>query len=135
MAKVEGDAMDDGKAAVGRRGGLDGQRVNRDYEIFLRELEEDDELRSGVNLYRDPAAEERIQRRREQKARWKARRAAAAAANGGDEVMDDAQLGPDVDDIDDGMTDDGFTTDGESEFGDEIPTVPMDELLDDLDGE
>lgn len=136
MAKAEGDPGDDGKAAVGRRGGLDGQKVQQDYEYFLRELEEDEELRAGVNLYRDPAAEERIRRRREQKALWRARQAAkmaAAAESGDDELMDDAAVAAtDDDDGFDGMTDDGFTTDGESEFGDEVPSVPMDELLDDL---
>ncbi|MCO5582995.1 hypothetical protein L7F22_036900 [Adiantum nelumboides] len=75
MAKAEGEVETEGKAAVGRRGGLDGQKVEKDYEMFLRELEEDEELRAGVNLYRDPAAEERNRQRREDKARWKAMRA------------------------------------------------------------
>lgn len=41
-----------GRGALGRRGGLDGKRVEQDYEHFLRELEEDPELRATVNLYR-----------------------------------------------------------------------------------
>lgn len=134
MAKLDGETADEGKAAVGRRGGLDGQKVQADYEYFLRELEEDDELRKGVNLYRDPVAEERIQRRREHKAMWKARQAAKLLQKQqdgtGDEIMDEAS---DEKDEYDAMTDDGFTTDGESEFGDEVPSVPIDELLDDFD--
>jgi nonsense-mediated mRNA decay protein 3 len=140
IAKAEGEAPDEGKAAIGRRGGLDGQRVERDYELFLQALEEDEELRAGVNLYRDPEAEERLRRRREQKARWKARQVAKAAAMaqaGEDEVMDEAPVqldgATDEEEFDDGMTDDGFTSDGESEFGDHAPQVPIDELLDDLD--
>lgn len=41
-----------GRGALGRRGGLDSARVEADYEHFLRDLEEDPELRATVNLYR-----------------------------------------------------------------------------------
>lgn len=41
-----------GRGALGRRGGLDQARVEKDYEMFLRDLEEDPELRSTVNLYK-----------------------------------------------------------------------------------
>lgn len=131
-----------GRGALGRRGGLDGQKVEAAYEWFLRELEEDEEMRAGVNLYRDKEAEERLRIKREAKAFRKAKKAAraeAAAANG--DAMDqdgDAAMGGGAaatDDVDDGMTDDGFTTDGESEFGDDedVPRIRMDELLDDMD--
>lgn len=139
MAKVEGEE-DNVKTAVGRKGGLDGQKVQRDYELFLKELEEDEEMRAGVNLYRDPEAEERNKKRREDKARWKARKLAMDTASaeqglGDDEVMRDA-AGKDGDGDLDGLTDDGFTTDGESEFGDDdVPGIRMEELLDDMDGE
>jgi len=33
-------------------GGVDQAKVERDYELFLRELEEDPELRGNVNLYK-----------------------------------------------------------------------------------
>lgn len=134
MAKVEG-AEDDVKTAVGRKGGLDGQKVQRDYELFLKELEEDEEMRAGVNLYRDPEAEERNKKRREDKARYRARKVAmdaAKAEQGDDEDMQEASGDANVD----ALTDDGFTTDGESEFGDdEVPGIRLDELLDDMDGE
>ncbi|KAN0061451.1 ribosome-binding protein [Thecaphora frezii] len=120
MAKEAEDASAEGavgRGAVGRRGGLDSQRVERDYELFLRELEEDEEMRQNVNLYRDPKKEEercaKLQRLKELK---EARLAALAA---GEELMED--------------TDDGLTTDGESEWGDDdAPRVRMEELLDDL---
>ncbi|KAG8948749.1 hypothetical protein FRC04_009360 [Tulasnella sp. 424] len=44
-----------GRGAVGRRGGLDQERVEKDYENFLQELEEDPELRATVNLYKTDA--------------------------------------------------------------------------------
>ncbi|UZJ51814.1 hypothetical protein CBS101457_001134 [Exobasidium rhododendri] len=135
MAKVEGEE-DNVKTAVGRKNGLDGQKVQKDYEMFLKELEEDEEMRAGVNLYRDPAAEERNKKRREDKARWRARKLALEAENaeeGGDNVMADV-AGQHQDQDFDGMTDDGFTTDGDSEFGDDdLPGVRLDELLDDMD--
>ncbi|GAC99706.1 nonsense-mediated mRNA decay protein 3 [Pseudozyma hubeiensis SY62] len=107
-----------GRGAVGRRGGLDSQRVERDYELFLRELEEDEEMRGTVNLYRDAKKEEERKLRKERAAQIKAERE-AALANGGME--------------EDGEFDDGATTDGESEWGDDdAPRVGMDELLDDL---
>lgn len=127
-----------GRGALGRKGGLDGQRVEAAYEWFLRELEEDEELRAGVNLYRDKEAEERLRHKREAKARRRARKAVQDAGTDGD---GDAEMGGDGDggaaDIDDGMTDDGMTTDGESEFGDDedVPRIRMEELLDDMDGE
>jgi len=42
-----------GRGAVGRRGGLDQERVERDYESFLRDLEEDPEFRATINIYKD----------------------------------------------------------------------------------
>lgn len=41
-----------GRGALGRRGGLDQKRVERDYEIFLQSIEEDKEMRSAINLYK-----------------------------------------------------------------------------------
>lgn len=124
-----------GRGAVGRKGGLDGKRVEAAYEWFLRELEEDEEMRAGVNLYRDHEAEERLRRKREIKARRKAKQATAKAQNAED-ADGDAAMGAEGEvDIDDGVTDDGMTTDGESEFGDDedIPRVRLEELMDDMD--
>ena len=41
-----------GRGALGRRGGVDQKNVERDYELFLRDLEEDKEMRGAINLYR-----------------------------------------------------------------------------------
>jgi nonsense-mediated mRNA decay protein 3 len=41
-----------GRGVVGRLGGRDQKKVDEDYELFLRELEEDPEMRAGVNMYK-----------------------------------------------------------------------------------
>lgn len=41
-----------GRGAFGRRGGLDQKKVERDYELFLRDIEEDTEIRAAINLYK-----------------------------------------------------------------------------------
>ncbi|WVQ80344.1 hypothetical protein IAT38_002449 [Cryptococcus sp. DSM 104549] len=42
-----------GRGALGRRGGVDQKNVERDYELFLRDLEEDKEMRAAINLYKN----------------------------------------------------------------------------------
>ena len=61
------------RGAIGRMGGRDQKRVEEDYEHFLRDLEEDPELRSGINLYKatevkmaPPDAEKKSSRRKVQ---------------------------------------------------------------------
>ncbi|KAF9027017.1 NMD3-domain-containing protein [Hymenopellis radicata] len=41
-----------GRGVVGRMGGRDQKKVEEDYELFLREIEEDEEMRGAVNLYK-----------------------------------------------------------------------------------
>lgn len=41
-----------GRGVVGRMGGRDQKKVEADYELFLRDLEEDPEMRGAVNLYK-----------------------------------------------------------------------------------
>jgi nonsense-mediated mRNA decay protein 3 len=54
MAKEAGEEGETGagRGVVGRMGGRDQKKVDEDYELFLRELEEDPELRGSVNLYK-----------------------------------------------------------------------------------
>ncbi|KAL7418842.1 ribosome-binding protein [Cryptotrichosporon argae] len=80
IAKEADDGMAEGSAAVGRgalgrRGGLDQKNVERDYELFLRDLEEDKEMRAAINLYRA-----------DQEAAAAAASAAAAAAGADSDV-------------------------------------------------
>ncbi|KIK68748.1 hypothetical protein GYMLUDRAFT_92249 [Collybiopsis luxurians FD-317 M1] len=50
-AGEEGDTGS-GRGVVGRMGGRDQKKVEEDYELFLRDLEEDPEMRGAVNLYK-----------------------------------------------------------------------------------
>lgn len=54
IAKEAGEEGDTGKerGVVGRMGGRDQKKVEEDYELFLRDLEEDTEMRGAVNLYK-----------------------------------------------------------------------------------
>jgi nonsense-mediated mRNA decay protein 3 len=54
IAKEAGEEGETGKerGVVGRMGGRDQKKVEEDYELFLRDLEEDPELRGMVNLYK-----------------------------------------------------------------------------------
>lgn len=57
MAKeVEEDTQTDRKGMIGKMGGRDQKKVEQDYELFLRDLEEDPEMRAGVNLYKTDGA-------------------------------------------------------------------------------
>jgi nonsense-mediated mRNA decay protein 3 len=58
MAKEEGEEGETGggRGAVGRMGGRDLKKVEEDYELFLRDLEEDIEMRATVNLYKTDGA-------------------------------------------------------------------------------
>ncbi|KIM86812.1 hypothetical protein PILCRDRAFT_816071 [Piloderma croceum F 1598] len=55
IAKEAGEEGETGKerGVVGRMGGRDQKKVEEDYELFLRDLEEDPEMRGAVNLYKD----------------------------------------------------------------------------------
>jgi nonsense-mediated mRNA decay protein 3 len=57
LRSIAKEAGEDGetssaRGAIGRMGGRDQKKVEEDYEHFLRDLEEDPELRSGINLYK-----------------------------------------------------------------------------------
>ncbi|KAK7462763.1 ribosome-binding protein [Stygiomarasmius scandens] len=54
IGKEEGEEGEtgSGRGVVGRMGGRDQKKVEEDYELFLRDLEEDSEMRAAVNLYK-----------------------------------------------------------------------------------
>lgn len=54
IAKEQGEEGETGggRGVVGRMGGRDQRKVEEDYELFLKDLEEDPELRASVNLYK-----------------------------------------------------------------------------------
>ncbi|KAI0250616.1 NMD3-domain-containing protein [Lactifluus subvellereus] len=75
MAKEEGEEGETGggRGAVGRMGGRDQKKVEEDYELFLRDLEEDPEMRATVNLFKtdDTKAGKAVSRTSDVKARKK----------------------------------------------------------------
>lgn len=121
-----------GRGAFGRRGGLDQQKVEKDYEMFLRELEEDPELRGSINLYKAATA--------------------AAVASGGDVNMSGgagmsggkgrrgkkAAAQSSAMDVEDDAMDDGegaqggatITEETDDEDEEDFPDIELDELLD-----
>ena len=100
--KLKRMAKDEGEMLPRKQ---DQDKTERDFEMFLRDVEEDEEMRQTVALYKAEKA-------RKEKA---------------GEKMD-------VDDVDDGgeesVAPTEGTTDGE---GDEVPRINMDELLEDFD--
>ncbi|KAJ7599357.1 NMD3 family-domain-containing protein [Mycena floridula] len=97
-----------GRGVVGRMGGRDQKKVEEDYELFLRDLEEDPEMRSAVNLY-------------------KARDVKMTDADA-PKLKKKGQYAMDVDETPPAAE----PEDGEEQEGD-FPDVSLDELLDDFD--
>ena len=118
LRSIAKEADEDGETSgargvVGRMGGRDSKKVDLDYELFLRDLEEDLEMRGAVNLYKvqkDEAAET----------------AEIAARLSGGKQRAKGQLDPDV-----RMTDDVQEEDGEEEV--DFPEIKLDELLEEFD--
>lgn len=56
ISKEAGEEGETGNARgiVGRLGGRDQRKIEEDYELFLRDIEEDPEIRGAVNLYKAP---------------------------------------------------------------------------------
>lgn len=112
------DGTANGRGVVGRMGGRDKKKVNEDYELFLRELEEDPEMRGAVNLFKA-----------------KDDREGAGSGTAGGKTRKRAQFAMEVDE---GRPPGAAPATGEeTEDGDEaeadFPDVKLDELLDDFD--
>lgn len=115
IAKEEGEEGETGggRGVVGRTGGRDQKKVDEDYELFLRDLEEDPELRGAVNLYK--AEDVKMKEGRDVGQRRR---------NG--------QYGMDVDE--EARDAEGTTANGEEEEEEpDFPEVGLDELLEDFD--
>jgi len=114
IAKEAGEDGDTSgsRGIVGRMGGRDRKKVDQDYELFLRDLEEDLEMRGTVNLYKiqkDEATET----------------AELVARLAGGKQRAKGQLDPDVQ-MNDGV---GEEDDEETDF----PEVRLEELLEEFD--
>jgi len=117
--EVEEDETIERKGIVGKQGGRDQKKVEQDYELFLRDIEEDAEMRAAVNLFKVDRAGSGKNR-----ATRRARKAAHAAANSMD--MDEE---PSVPASEVAMED---TDEHEEEEEADFPEVRLDELLDDF---
>ena len=100
------------RGIVGRTGGRDRKKVDQDYELFLRDLEEDLEMRGGVNLYKIQKDET-------------AEMADIAARLAGGKQRAKGQLDPDVQMTDAAQDDD--------EVEGDFPEVRLEELLEEFD--
>lgn len=101
-----------GRGALGRRGGLDQRKVEADYELFLRDIEEDAEMRAAINLYKGPNKQ-------------KSAAVASAKRKGGQYAMDIDEK------IEETQSEDQESSVGDPDEAD-FPDVRLDELLDDF---
>ncbi|KAK7204656.1 NMD3 family-domain-containing protein [Myxozyma melibiosi] len=120
MAK-EYNEMEDSAAMSTKQRQMEADRIERDYELFLQELEEDPELRSTINLYKAPNSQnpERVRPTRPTKMEGIEEGEEPVADADGDAAME-MDEGEEVDDDDD-------ESDGSA------PDVGLDELLDEID--
>lgn len=102
------------RGIVGRMGGRGSEKVDQDYELFLRDLEEDMEMRGAVNLYKIQKEET-------------AETAEIAARLAGGKQRAKGQPDPDVQMADSARKDD--EADDETDF----PEIKLDELLEEFD--
>jgi nonsense-mediated mRNA decay protein 3 len=115
MAKeAEEDGGASGRGVVGRLGGRDQKKIDQDYEHFLRDIEEDPDLRGAIDIY---------------KAKDQAMGAGSGMAGG--KTRRKAQFGMDVDEGQPQPTTDVASETGEEEV--DFPDVKLDELLEDFD--
>ncbi|KAH9947139.1 NMD3-domain-containing protein [Amylocystis lapponica] len=103
------------RGVVGRMGGRDQKKVEEDYELFLRDLEEDTEMRGAVNLYKA-----------------KDDRPTAGSGLAGGKTRKKAQVAMDVDEGAGGNTP-AAGAEVEEEAEPDFPEVKLDELLEDFD--
>ena len=116
-----------GRGALGRRGGVDQKKVERDYEIFLQSIEEDKDMRAAINLYkgqsvRAPAAATNDVDMGRSRPTGSSKRKGKAAQFAME--VDEARAGSAV------AASETATEGGEDEA--DFPEVKLDELLDDM---
>lgn len=107
-----------GRGVVGRLGGRDKKKVEEDYELFLRDLEEDPELRAGVNLYKTKDVPKDVKMTAP---------GAAGPVHGGAKKKKNQQDRPAMD------VEMGETVESEGEEEPDFPAVKLEELLEDFD--
>ncbi|KAI0918272.1 hypothetical protein AcV5_002298 [Taiwanofungus camphoratus] len=118
MAKEEGEEGDTGggRGVVGRMGGRDQKKVEEEYELFLRDLEEDEEMRGAVNLYKT-----------------RSNKPGAGSGLAGGKTRKKAQFGMDVDEGASQAETLKQPAEPEEEDEPDFPEVKLDDLLEDFD--
>lgn len=118
IGKEEGEDGEtgSGRGVVGRLGGRDRRKVEQDYELFLRDLEEDPEMRGAVNLYKVPEV----------------KMASATASGAGAVGKRKGQYAMEVDEGEEKEYDDEDDED-ENEPEADFPEVKLEELLEEFD--
>jgi len=126
IAKEAEDVADGtvGRGALGRKGGVDQRNVERDYELFLRDLEEDKEMRAAINLYK-------AEQKEAEDAQMASGQSGSGLAGGKRRQGAAKQAAQQMDVEDDGMAEDGQGDDEGTVADDEedFPEIDMDELL------
>jgi nonsense-mediated mRNA decay protein 3 len=107
-----------GRGVVGRMGGRDQKKVEEDYELFLRDLEEDPEMRGAVNLYK--TGSERDVKMAGPAAGGKSKKTTQFAMDVDERAVEKAETA---------VGDNGEEEDEEPDF----PEVKLDELLEEFD--
>ena len=123
-ANVDAPTSTGGRGVVGRMGGRDQRKVEEDYELFLRDIEEDEEIRAAVNLYKAPGSS--------------SMKPGSGMAGGKTrkKVKRQGGEGMDMDDGDTNMESEsvqGLQTEDKEEDEADFPDVKLEELLDDFD--
>ncbi|KAJ7638333.1 NMD3 family-domain-containing protein [Roridomyces roridus] len=111
-----------GRGVVGRMGGRDQRKVEEDYELFLRDLEEDPEMRGAVNLYKAAPGDTRM-----------GPAPGEGRAGGGKGSRKKAQFAMDVDATEEAPPERVTLDDDEAEEEADFPEVQLDELLEGFD--
>lgn len=114
-----------GRGVVGRMGGRDQKKIEDDYEIFLRELEEDPEMRGTINLYKSTPGEPDPDAKMDDGSGTKRGGKKGKRAQFAMDV--DAAAAPAAEDTAEDATEEG------SEHEADFPEVRIDELLDNFD--
>jgi len=122
IAKEAGEEGETGRerGVVGRMGGRDQKKVEEDYELFLRDLEEDPEMRGAVNLYKAPQQDVKM---------------GAGSGLAGGKTRKKTQFAMDVDEGQGAPEDEKKQTVNEEVEDEEadFPEVKLDELLENFD--
>jgi nonsense-mediated mRNA decay protein 3 len=119
IAKEEGEEGEtgSGRGAVGRMGGRDHKKVEEDYELFLRDLEEDPEMRSAINLYKADGTKQ----------------GKSESRTSGVKTRKKTQHAMDVDEVAAPVLEPVSEADGEDEAEVDFPEVRLEELLENFD--